>query len=366
MSRGPEADLAGAGRALTDWYRGRGRDLPWRRKVTPYRVLVSEIMLQQTRAGTVVPRFEAFIERFPDPAALAAAPEDDVLKLWEGLGYYSRARNLRRAAQVMVREHSGEVPAAAEALRSLPGVGDYTAAAVQAIAFRKTVVAVDANAVRIASRLTAASADGGSAAGREAARSVLEAMISPEAPDDFTQALMELGQTVCRPRRAECQECPLAGWCAGRADPLQYPGRRQAPAKPETHLTVAALFTADRTALRRRPPKGLLAGLYEPLNWTGEPDEAEVRSRLENLGLEVVEIRALEPWRHEFTHRIWQLQGWRIAVKEATKLGDVIWADREALARQYAVPTAFRPAVSEWESTPWKDLWSKDLFFGNT
>lgn len=355
-----------AGSALTAWYAGRARDLPWRRNVSPYRVLVSEIMLQQTRTETVASRFEQFMERFPDPETLASAPEDEVLKLWEGLGYYSRARNLHKAAKVIAEQFGGQMPADHQQLLSLPGVGEYTAAAVETIAFGRPAVALDANAVRIALRLEGAELEAVSKAGRALARSRLEAMLTLDQPDVFTQAVMELGQTVCRPRRAECSVCPLRPWCAGQADPLRYPAARQEKAKPVTVLTVAALFTPDMAALRRRPDGGLLAGLYEPLNWAGELTQADLLGRLEGLGIEVNDAVRLRPWRHEFTHRVWQLTGWRIAVREPKRLQDIVWADRDMLGQRCAVPTAFRPAIAEWECTPWKTLWSRDPFSGIT
>lgn len=346
MSPGPD-QLGRAGLALNAWYDGRARDLPWRRDITPYRVLVSEVMLQQTRAETVIPRFDQFVERYPDAAALAAAPEEEVLKVWEGLGYYSRARNLHRAARQIAAQPDGAVPETYDELMKLPGVGPYTAAAVLSIACRKPVVAVDANAVRIALRLLARRESAADACSREAARQCLQNMMPDEAPDTFTQAVMELGQTVCRPRQALCAACPLFVWCAGKEDPLSYPSRPKHRAKPEADLTVAAVVADGRVALRKRPDKGLLAGLWEPLNWTGRMPEEEIRHRLESMGLEIRATESLQPWRHEFTHRVWRLSGWRFTVAAEQPLKGVVWVDRQELSQNYAVPTAFRPAVSE-------------------
>lgn len=352
-------DLKAAGQALIDWYGSRSRDLPWRRDISIYRVLVSEVMLQQTRAETVAPRFEQFMEQFPDAAALAAAPEDEVLKAWEGLGYYARARNLHRAASLITK--LGE-PTTCEELSRLPGVGPYTAAAVLAIACRQPVVAVDANAVRIALRLLALPEE--PARSRGAAETCLRQMLPEEEPDVFAQAVMELGQTVCRPRQALCEECPLSTWCAGREDPLSYPARAEKKKRPRVPVTVAVLKAAGKVALRRRPADGLLAGLWEPLNWSGTLSEGELRGRLLELGVCAGGAVPLRSWRHEFTHRIWELSGWQFTVGKEQPMEDVVWADHQALEQVYAVPTVFQPAFTEWRARHGKTCGRKTVPLG--
>jgi A/G-specific adenine glycosylase len=247
---------------LLAWYdRGR-RDLPWRRTSDPYRIWVSEIMLQQTRAQAVIPYYERFLSRFPMAAALAAAAEDEVLALWSGLGYYSRARNLRRAAQSM----AAGFPRDYEAIRALPGVGDYTAAAISSIAFGLPHAAVDGNVLRVVARVENDAADIGSSRTRERFRGIAEAWLDRKRPGDFNQALMELGATVCVPKNPRCGDCPLAGVCAARAAgtaaQLPIKLRRTAPVRLESLLL--AVRRRGRILLRRREDTaGRMAGFWE-------------------------------------------------------------------------------------------------------
>lgn len=207
--------------ALLRWYRRAKRDLPWRRDPTPYRVWVSEIMLQQTTVAAVTPKYEAFLRRFPDPAALAAAPEEDVLSHWAGLGYYSRARNLHRAAAAIMTEHGGRIPADFDAILSLPGVGRYTAGAVLSIALGKPYPVVDGNVIRVLSRLLGMPGRTGDPAFVRTIWSEAEKILSREKPGDWNQALMELGATLCSPRAPSCDACPLTGHCVAFQKNLQ-------------------------------------------------------------------------------------------------------------------------------------------------
>ncbi|NNM34930.1 MAG: A/G-specific adenine glycosylase [Gemmatimonadetes bacterium] len=275
--------------ALLDHFDRTARDLPWRTDRTPYRVLVSEVMLQQTRVETVVPYYHRWLLQFPDLGALARAPVDGVLKMWEGLGYYSRARNLHRTAREVCRRYGGELPSTKAELRSLPGIGEYTAGAVASIAFSRAEPAVDGNVRRVLSRLDDLEDPRASALVDRAAT-----LVDRARPGDFNEALMELGATICRPRGPLCGECPLARAClaleAGTIAERPPPRRRRAPRS--VTIDVAVLLDADDRALFvRRPPDGLLGGLWEFPERTRLPDTPLVR-----------EAGELEPVFHAFTH----------------------------------------------------------------
>ncbi len=247
-------------RALLTFFRERQRELPWRDRPSPYGTLVSEVMLQQTRVETVVPYYLRWMERFPDPETLAEADEEEVLRLWQGLGYYSRARNLQGAVREVVVRHGGEIPRDPGLLRELPGVGPYTAGAVASIAFGVPEPAVDGNVRRVLARLR----DVPDPRPRE-----LEAwartLVDPEAPGDFNQALMELGATVCTPRAPDCLACPVAGACLARerGTVAERPRRKRRGPVPHLEEVVVVLLWGDRVLLRRRPSGGLLAGMWE-------------------------------------------------------------------------------------------------------
>ena len=287
-----EEKVRGFRQALLRFFQEVRRELPWRETGNPYRILVSEVMLQQTRVETVVPYYRRWMERFPDPDSLAAADLDEVLGLWEGLGYYSRARNLHRAVREVVARYGGQVPSKPEALRTLPGVGPYTAGAVASIAFSRPVPAVDGNVRRVLARLMDAPSP---------TRGELEgwagALVDPDAPGDFNQALMELGALVCTPRSPECGTCPVAGWCAARAAGTQAERPAAAPRKPTPRVDEAVAVLArcgpdgqdPRVLLRKRPEEGLLGGMWEfPGTEPGageSPREAASRLARELLGL---------------------------------------------------------------------------------
>ncbi|MGH9657688.1 MAG: A/G-specific adenine glycosylase [Bryobacteraceae bacterium] len=249
--------------ALLDWYGRAGRDLPWRRSRDPWRILVSEIMLQQTRARTVIPYYERFLARYPAAAALARARPAAVLSAWSGLGYYSRARNLQRAARHIA---AAGFPRTYDQIRGLPGVGDYTAAAVGSIAFGLRHAAVDGNVLRVVARVTADSSDIGSAATRARVREWCERRMARRDPAAFNQALMELGATVCHPRQPSCHECPVARWCEARAAGLerQLPVKRRPAAPVEIRQTIRVFEREGKILLRRRgAAESPMAGFWE-------------------------------------------------------------------------------------------------------
>ncbi len=248
-------------RALLDWYDRHRRPLPWRDDNDPYRVLVSEVMLQQTRAETVGPYFERWTARFPTVEALAESDQEEVLGLWSGLGYYSRARNLHRTAMIVCDRHDGRIPDTAEALRELPGIGEYTAGAVTSIAFGRCEPAVDGNARRVLSRLFDLEAPTPSEFRQRAGQ-----LVANDRPGDFNQALMELGARVCRPRSPDCQSCPLQALCLSHARGTvdRRPAPRPRTATPTYTIGTAVIVSAtDRTLLTRRPENGLLGGMWE-------------------------------------------------------------------------------------------------------
>lgn len=297
-------DTAAFRRALLAWYDREKRELPWRGTREPYRVWLSEIMLQQTRAEAVAPRYAAFLARFPTVEALAAADEEAVLKAWEGMGYYSRARNLRRAAQEVVRR--GGFAQSAKELQALPGVGAYTAAAVASIAFGEAAPALDGNQARVLSRLLAFE---GVVDTPQRLRKPAEALIDRERPGDYNQALMDLGSGICTPRAPKCEKCPVKAFCAARAegDAEAYPRLPPPIARREVDVTVALAYLDGRVLVRRRPARGLLAGLWEFPNFSGGTLEEAVPGARATGEL----ARA----RHVFTHIVWNMRGVRAEVE---------------------------------------------------
>ena len=259
--------------ALLRWYDVAHRDLPWRRTNDPYHVWVSEIMLQQTRVETVVPYYERWTARYPTLLDLANADEHDVLKHWEGLGYYSRARNLHAAARLLKERYNSALPASPEQLRELPGIGDYTAGAIASIAYGRAAAAIDGNVRRVLARLYDVVATTPAAVRQHAA-----ALIDPERPGDFNQAIMELGATTCTPRAPLCSACPLQSHCTAlRCNTVALrPGNKPKPAIPHEHLHVRIMRRADTILIARRPAHGLLAGLWEFPATTNPPARANV------------------------------------------------------------------------------------------
>jgi len=306
-------------RALLRWYRENRRDLPWRRTRDPYAIWLSEAMLQQTRVETVIPYWERFLARFPSVEDLAQAPADEVMQMWAGLGYYSRARNLHAAARQIAAEHGGELPADPEGLRALPGVGRYTAGAVASIAFDLPEPILDGNVIRVLTRLYAIDADVGQPRVREQLWQESARLVRGRSPGDLNQALMELGATLCTPKAPLCPGCPLRRQCRARlaGNPEALP-RKRPKAKPRKLAAVAALFERTGKLLAvRRPPEGLLGGLWElpggALQPGETPEEGLARALREGVGLEPKEARACGEVKHVFTHRVLRLHVFRAA-----------------------------------------------------
>lgn len=326
---------------LLDWYAREGRDLPWRRTRDPYRIWLSEVILQQTRVAQGMEYYLRFTERFPDVASLAAAPEDEVLKLWQGLGYYSRARNLQRAAAVLTERYGGALPCSYGELRALPGIGDYTAGAILSIAYGQAVPAVDGNVLRIASRLTGYEGNVLDGETRKTVREWMAEIMPTDRPGDFNQALMDLGASVCLPGGPLCESCPLATLCTACREGRQasLPVRVKKAGKRQEERTVFLLEREGLTALRRRPDSGLLAGLWEYPNGLGTLTETEAARQLAEWGLVPLEWRERFQAKHVFTHIVWEMTVYRLAVSGDGPAG---WAWCDPAERgEYPMPTAF-------------------------
>ena len=348
---------------LLEWYLkpGVARVLPWREEPTPYRVWVSEIMLQQTRVEAVKPYFERFMKALPDVKALAECPEDELLKLWEGLGYYNRVRNMQKAAITVMEEYGGQLPGEYEELLTLKGIGNYTAGAITTIAFGKKAPAVDGNVFRILTRVTADDSD----IMKPAFRKVVEAAVQEVIPDDttkemahlrkkarfenlpgaFSQAMMELGATVCLPNGApRCEECPWNAFCEARKQDkiAELPVKTKAKPRKIEERTVLVIRDGDKVAIRKRPARGLLAGLYELPNELGEMTSEEALDYVKKLSLSPIRIQKLADAKHIFSHIEWRMCGYMIRVEELEgERDDLLFVEAEDSQEKYAIPSAF-------------------------
>ncbi len=335
---------------LLAWYDAGRRILPWREEPTPYHVWLSEIMLQQTRVEAVKPYYDRFLQALPDIGSLAAVEEEKLLKLWEGLGYYNRARNLKKAAEILVSEYGGEMPDDYEKIQALPGIGSYTAGAVSSIAFGRPYPAVDGNVLRILSRLRCDDRDILNAKVKKSVEDDLLDVMPSDRPGDFNQALMELGATVCIPNGApKCESCPWKELCLARAEGRTAEFPKKAKKKPRSmeKRTILVIQDAERVALRRRPERGLLAGMYEFPSLEGHCEEAEVSAYLKKIGLSPIRIRKLPPAKHVFTHREWHMTGYLIRVDELAvkgtgqELQGFVFVEPEQTRTNYPIPSAF-------------------------
>ena len=325
---------------LLVWYRENARVLPWRSDPIPYHVWISEIMLQQTRVAAVLDYYRRFLEAAPDTAALAALPPDQLMKLWQGLGYYSRARNLQKAAVQIMERHGGIFPNTYEDIRALAGVGDYTAGAVASIAFGLPVPAVDGNVLRVTARITGDDGDISTPAMKKKVTAALRSVIPLDAPGDFNQAMMELGATICLPNGAPlCERCPAAHLCRafqeGRT--AELPVKAAKKARRVEERTVYLLLYGGRVALRRRPARGLLAGLWEYPN-----ELADGTDWPERWGLAVSAVERAGTGKHIFTHIEWHMTALAMELDRPDLPEGWVWAGRADLRDTYAVPNAFR------------------------
>ena len=332
---------------LLDWYDANARVLPWREEPSPYRVWVSEIMLQQTRVEAVKPFFDRFLESLPGVKELAECPQDRLLKLWEGLGYYNRVRNMHNAARVVMEKYDGRMPENYEALLELPGIGRYTAGAISSIAFGIPVPAVDGNVLRVMSRLTMDEDDILKQSVKSRWEREIGVMMPQDRPGAFNQALMELGAVVCVPNgTAKCGQCPLEAFCMAREAGRIRDFPKKAPKKQRKieKRTVLILLAGNRTAICKRPENGLLAGLYEPLNLKEHLSREQILNYLKERHISALHIQEAEESKHIFSHKEWHMAGYIVKVEEplGRETDDIIFVEREERKKNYPIPSAFR------------------------
>lgn len=346
----PGAILRAVPARLLAWYDSCARVLPWREDPAPYRVWVSEIMLQQTRVEAVKPYYERFLSALPTVQALAEAPEEQLLKLWEGLGYYNRVRNLQKGARKVMEQYGGEVPADFEALRSLPGIGEYTAGAIASIAFGIPVPAVDGNVLRVYSRLLASPENMGDPKVKSRVEGEIREVIPRERAGDFNQSLMELGAMVCLPGGTpKCGECPLRELCLAHKQGLEesLPVKAQKKPRKVEERTVFLITCRGRLALVRRPETGLLAGMWELPGLTAKLSEDGALETLKEWGIEAVSLEQLLPAKHIFTHVEWRMTAW--AAEAAESAPGFTWISEEQRQKEYSLPSAFKAYFPEME-----------------
>mgnify|MGYP003294527516 CR=1 FL=1 len=328
--------------ALLGWYEENKRKLPWRGDLDPYHIWLSEIMLQQTRVEVVKGYYNRFLAAIPSVEALAQADDGLLHKLWEGLGYYSRVRNLKKAAQVIVNQYGGVFPRDHKQVLSLPGIGPYTAGAICSIAFNQPLPAVDGNVLRLVTRLTNDPTPIDEPTYKKQVQDALRA-VYPTQAGDFTQALMELGATVCGPnRKPDCWACPCKDFCQGYQSGAAENLPVKLPKKPrkQENRTVFILSCNGTYALQKRGKKGLLADLWEFPNISGKLKTEESLSKVEEMGLKPQSIFAQVERKHVFTHIEWDMYGVYVEVAEA--IGSFAWLTAEEISAQAALPTAFR------------------------
>ena len=332
---------------LLAWYRVNRRALPWRETTDPYRIWLSEIMLQQTRVEAVKPYYARFLEAAPTVSDLANLDEERLMKLWEGLGYYSRARNLQKAARVVNEQCGGQMPDSYEGLLKLPGIGAYTAGAIASIAFGLRVPAVDGNVLRVLSRVMGSYDDIAAEETKKAFRASLAEVVPTDA-GDFTQAMIELGATVCVPNgEARCEACPMASVCEAKRQSLTdiLPVRAAKKARRIEKKTVLLIRDGDRTALHKRPEKGLLAGLYELPNTEGHLSEDEVLAHIRLIGFEPLRLARIENAKHIFTHIEWHMIAYDVRITPEFDgyhgASGMLLVPNDEMRSNYAIPSAF-------------------------
>ena len=346
-------DLEQLVQPLQNWFVENARVLPWRENPQAYYVWISEIMLQQTRVEAVKPYFDRFIRELPDVKALSECPEDKLLKLWEGLGYYNRARNLKIAANQMIEEYGGVIPSDYNELLKLKGIGSYTAGAIASIAYGKAVPAVDGNVLRVISRVTADDSD----IMKQSVRKTMEEKLFELMNKDgtvvvssvFNQALMELGATVCLPNGApRCKECPWHDICEARKQDriAELPVKTKAKARRVEKKTVFIIKDGEKLVLRKRVNKGLLAGLYELPNTEGYLTEKEALQYIEEKGYTPIRIQPVCDAKHIFSHVEWHMKGYVVFLQAqeynmSEKKQDWIFVDVEETKENFAIPSAF-------------------------
>ncbi|MCD8336423.1 MAG: A/G-specific adenine glycosylase [Lachnospiraceae bacterium] len=345
---------------LVKWFEKNARVLPWREHPFPvpmsaspdraYAVWVSEIMLQQTRVEAVKPYYMRFMDELPDIRALAGCPEDALLKLWEGLGYYSRVRNMQKAARVVMEKYDGRLPGQYEELLTLPGIGSYTAGAIASIAYGQAVPAVDGNVLRVISRVTENADDISKQSVKKSVEDALRAVMPQACPGTFNQALMELGALICVPNGAPlCENCPVRYLCRANLDGRQteYPVKAAKKSRRIEERTVLVIRDSAHAAICRRPARGLLAGLYELPNYPGHLTEKEAAECAARNGFSPLRVRPLPEAKHIFSHVEWHMSGYFVLVEDEKESREsqgedhLIFLKPETIRENYPIPSAF-------------------------
>lgn len=330
--------------AVLAWYDSGHRDLPWRRTRDAYRIWVSEIMLQQTRAETVVSYYDRFLAKYPTVCDLADAPEEELLKAWEGLGYYSRARSLQKAAKLIASDFGGQLPASVEKLRSLPGIGDYTAGAIASIAFGIPAAAVDGNVERVICRYFGIEDTVGTPAVRRRITEKTQALVPQERPGAFANAMMEMGAVMCTPRNPACLLCPVRESCAGfaKGNAQELPHKTPKKAQRVENRAVLLVFHGDRVLIVKRKEK-LLGGLFVFPDVLEENDPAALCAALEAQGIRAAYDERIGHAKHVFTHLIWEMEVHALIADKMSDIPDGQWVTREEL-ESLPLPTAVKAA----------------------
>lgn len=327
---------------LLTWYQAKKRELPWRHKPTLYKVWVSEIMLQQTRVETVKPYFKRFMETLPTIHDLANCPDDRLVKLWEGLGYYSRVRNLKKAA-IEIEEKG--IPMKYQELLDLPGIGTYTAGAIASIVYQEPVPAVDGNVFRVITRILENPCNISEAATKKQMESLLTPIMPKQNPGDFNQALMELGATICLPNGTPlCDDCPLQTLCKSfkHNTTTIYPVKNKKKDRKVEQRTILILINKNKIALQQRPNQGLLAGLFELPNLEGTWRVKNVDNFLNKQNISTTSIQSVGTAKHIFSHIEWHMQGYMIQVNDCQSDHTFLWVDYKAFQEEYAIPSAYQ------------------------
>lgn len=328
---------------LLEWYQIHKRDLPWRSDPTAYHVWISEIMLQQTRVEAVKSYYERFLKVLPDVYALSQVEDEILLKLWEGLGYYNRAFNLKKAALMIVEQYHGIIPSEYSELLKLPGIGSYTAGAISSIAYHQKVPAVDGNVFRVMTRILASTKNIDEPSTRKWLEQLLQEIL-PEDASTFNQALMELGATVCLPNgEPKCQECPCFPFCESCHRNLisEIPVRKKKKNRKIEEKTVLIFWFHGKVALLKRTDKGLLKGMYELPNVNQKMTQKEVLQYLKEEKIEALKVEELKEAKHIFSHIEWRMLGYQIILDDFVDNSKYIWADLQDLNEKYAIPSAF-------------------------
>ena len=329
---------------LLKWFDQNARILPWRDQPTPYRVWVSEIMLQQTRVEAVKPFYQRFMEALPDIQALADCEEEELLKLWEGLGYYNRVRNMQIAACTVIQEYGGKLPDDYQELQKLKGIGSYTAGAIASIAYGKVAPAVDGNVLRVISRVTLSREDILKQSVKRSMEQEIVAIMPANRPGAFNQALMELGAMVCVPNgEPHCEVCPLKELCLARKKGVvdEIPVKKAKKPRRVEEKTVMIIRDGEHLAIHKRPPKGLLSGLYELPNTEGHLTQDEAVAWVKEKGFSPIRIRELEMAKHIFSHVEWHMTAYLILIEDPQETGDYLFVEPEKTEEKYPIPAAF-------------------------